>query len=210
MHREPNEAEGEVVRRQRLTPEQRVPQILDAALGEFSRCGYAATRMDDIAGRAGLSKGGLYAHFESKDAILKALLDRSLAVPDWSAMPRPDAEAGIREVAQWIVDRLYETLVSPDRVAVLRILIAERERVPLRVDEWRESVTTMRTQQIAALIDECLRASGRQDSVLARSPWLALSPVMHVLMWQTVFGSETSPDGDFRQAHIDLLCELLA
>ena len=55
--------------RQRLTPEERVPLILDAALEEFSRRGFVGARMDDIARRCGLSKGGLYAHFDGKDAI---------------------------------------------------------------------------------------------------------------------------------------------
>ena len=52
--------------RRRLTPQVRMAQILDAALAEFSERGYAATTMDDIARRSGLSKGGLYAHFASK------------------------------------------------------------------------------------------------------------------------------------------------
>lgn len=44
--------------RQRLPPEVRALQILDAALVEFSERGFAATRMEDIARRCGLSKGG--------------------------------------------------------------------------------------------------------------------------------------------------------
>ena len=52
----------------------RVGQILDAALQEFSAAGYAGARMDDIAARAGLSKGGLYAHFASKEEVFEALL----------------------------------------------------------------------------------------------------------------------------------------
>ncbi|RTL42051.1 MAG: TetR/AcrR family transcriptional regulator, partial [Rhodocyclaceae bacterium] len=44
--------------RKRLTPATRIPLILDAALAEFSAHGYSATRFDDIANRAGLSKGG--------------------------------------------------------------------------------------------------------------------------------------------------------
>ena len=56
-------------------------QILDAALEEFAERGFAATTMDDIARRCGLSKGGLYAHFAGKDLIFEALLHRSLGSP---------------------------------------------------------------------------------------------------------------------------------
>ena len=196
-------------RRLRLAPEARVPLILDAALEEFSRRGFSAARMDDIAQRCGLSKGGLYAHFDSKDAIFKALLDRTLHRTDWARMPQLAAGAGTRAVAEWIVDHLRAALLAPDVITLLRLLIPERERVPLRVDEWK-NLTQLNTQHMTAVISENLKASGRQDSVLARHPWLALSPMVHVLLWHAVFGEGSDPDPDFHKAHVDMLCELLA
>ena len=196
-------------RRLRLAPEARVPLILDAALEEFSRRGFSAARMDDIAQRCGLSKGGLYAHFDSKDAIFKALLDRTLHRTDWARMPQLAAGAGTRAVAEWIVDHLRAALLAPDVITLLRLLIPERERVPLRVDEWK-NLTQLNTQHVTAVISENLKASGRQDSVLARHPWLALSPMVHVLLWHAVFGEGSDPDPDLHQAHVDMLCELLA
>lgn len=209
MASENNKLPADATRRQRLTPQERVPQILDAALAEFSRRGYAATRMDDIARRSGLSKGGLYAHFDSKSTIFKALLDRALLEVDWGGESQPAAGASTRAVAEWIVDRLHHTLLAQGSVAILRLLVAERERVPLRVDEWRQSVVGLRMQQVAELIGGRLSASGHHDSVLARHPWLTLSPVIHVLLWQAVFGEGGHPDPAYRQAHVDMLCELL-
>lgn len=63
-------------RRQRLPAAVHTKQIRDAALAEFSRQGYTAARMEDIAQAARLSKGGLYAHFPSKKALLQTLLVR--------------------------------------------------------------------------------------------------------------------------------------
>ena len=101
--------------RQRLPPEVRVLQILDAALVEFSERGFAAARMDDIARRCGLSKGGLYAHFAGKEEVFEALLTRSLAPPDFGQMPV--LGNGIRPLAQWVVDKLYDSLGRPGAVA---------------------------------------------------------------------------------------------
>lgn len=50
--------------------------VLEAALGLFSRQGYRATSMRDIAARAGLSTGNVYHHFKDKDAIFRELIDR--------------------------------------------------------------------------------------------------------------------------------------
>ncbi|MFA7436934.1 TetR/AcrR family transcriptional regulator [Castellaniella sp.] len=196
--------------RLRLTPEERVPQILDAALAAFSRQGFAATRMDDIARQAGLSKGGLYAHFDSKDAIFKALLDRSLNRMRWEDMPQLAAGASSRAVAEWVVNQLDATVLAPDTVAIVQLLIPERARVPLRVNEWKNSVGHLRATQVAGLIAKNLASGPLRGSVLARHPWLALSPAIHVLLWRVLFGPDSAPDPDFRQAHIDLLCELLA
>ena len=53
--------------------EERTPEILDAALACFAEKGFAATRMEDIAARAGITKGTIYLYFESKEAVFKAL-----------------------------------------------------------------------------------------------------------------------------------------
>lgn len=54
--------------------EERKSQILEAAIEVFARLGFHQSRMEDIAGQAGLSKGALYLYYKSKDAIVSALL----------------------------------------------------------------------------------------------------------------------------------------
>lgn len=56
--------------------EKRKVQILEAAAKVFARLGFERARVDDIAGEAGLSKGTLYWYFDSKDAIIIAILDQ--------------------------------------------------------------------------------------------------------------------------------------
>ena len=58
----------------------RQERILDAALDVFAARGYQATTVDDVAGAARTSKGGIYFHFPGKDAIFLALLDRSASL----------------------------------------------------------------------------------------------------------------------------------
>lgn len=193
----------------RLTPQERVPLILDAALHEFARRGFAGTRMDDIAARCGLSKGGLYAHFKSKDAIFEALLDRTLQRIDWGQMPQLAAGASVRELAEWVVDRLHQVLLTHESVVMLRLMIPEREHVPEHNAQLVDRLLRLRGEQAEVLIGQNLAAANRQDNVLARHPWLVLSPLMHTLLWKALFGDATAPDPDFRQAHVDMICALL-
>lgn len=53
-------------------------RILNAALGLFARHGYAATSVRMIAGEAGISQGLLYNYFDGKDALLRAIFERSM------------------------------------------------------------------------------------------------------------------------------------
>lgn len=74
--------------RTRAPREVRRAQILDAALRCFSASGYHAASMDDLVRASGLSKGSLYWHFESKEEVFLALVDRFLEdyFADWDAL----------------------------------------------------------------------------------------------------------------------------
>ena len=56
--------------------DERIPQILEAALKVFNRKGLAASRMEDIARQAKLSIGGVYWYYKSKDDVVLAIMDK--------------------------------------------------------------------------------------------------------------------------------------
>ena len=179
------------VGRRRLAPQVRIAQILDAALAELSERGFAATTMDDIGRRCGLSKGGLYAHFASKDLIFEALLHRSLALPEWQDAPAPPLEAGTRVFAQWLVDRLYAGLLErPAAVATLRLLAAERGRARDLVELWERNVVRPNIDMLGDMLRAHTAQHGLPQSVVVREPWLVLAPVMHALLTQMILGRD--------------------
>ena len=75
---EGTEAEGAPRRRKRLKPEERQAQILAAAEELFGQHGYWGTSLQDIANRCRFTVTGVLYHFESKKALLRALLELSL------------------------------------------------------------------------------------------------------------------------------------
>src|SRR5579872_4279760 len=54
--------------------------IIDAALDEFIARGFTATRLDDVAKRAGVAKGTIYLHFKDKESMFEELI-RTALVP---------------------------------------------------------------------------------------------------------------------------------
>lgn len=196
--------------RLRLPPAVRSQQILDAALAVFAERGYAAARMDDIALRSGLSKGGLYAHFASKDEVFEALLSRVLVAPELGEPPA--AALGAAALVDWLLDALDTSFRRPDLCAVLRLLVAEAERVPAMVGRWRSAVIEPFLAAVGQLLARHL-GEQRPDAaapLLAREPWLALSPAVHALLMQLVLpGDLLYPPERVRQAHRELLLLVL-
>ena len=65
-------------RKQRRAPDKRPGEILEAALALFVEKGFAATRLDDVAARAGLSKAAIYLYFEDKTALFKGVVRQAI------------------------------------------------------------------------------------------------------------------------------------
>lgn len=194
----------------RLPPAVRVGQILDAALQEFSQAGYAGARMDDIALRAGLSKGGLYAHFDSKEAVFEALLERHLSPPRLDIEAVVDGAASPRQLAERIVNHLYLSLGNPAMLSTMRLLLAEGGRVPHLAARWRLETAAAQHADIAALLERARARGLCADCVGLEHPWLLLSPIVHTLVTSVLLGPDERIDlSERRQAHVALICELL-
>jgi AcrR family transcriptional regulator len=100
--------------RWRRLPEERPAHILSAALESFVQKGFAATRLEDVAQRAGISKGTLYLYFDSKEALLEAVVHENIVPFVERAERRMDEYQGssrdlIAELAHGWWDAMYET-----------------------------------------------------------------------------------------------------
>lgn len=105
--------------------------ILDAAQACFLEHGFANTSMDMVAATACVSKATIYAHFQSKDELFGAIIQRrcddqaeglgTLAVDD-----RLDARASLTEIAS----KLMSMLMKPQVLGIYRMVIAETARYP--------------------------------------------------------------------------------
>lgn len=113
----------------------REQQILDAALLVFARRGFAATRMDDLVLASGLSKGALYWYFESKEALILALLKRLLAVQLQHLQQLSGADGSVRDRLLLFAQQFSEALAYlPD----LTSLLLEFYALAARQDEARQ------------------------------------------------------------------------
>lgn len=189
--------------------DQRPSEILSAALACFSEKGFAATRMDDIARRAGISKGTIYLYFESKEAVFKALAQRMVGsrMGEIGALlqefqgPTPDL---LRLVLGTV-----GSIVSTSDVAVLpRMVLAEAGNFPELAQHWRREVVDRGLALWEAIIRRGQARGEFRDIEPAHAARLCIAPMIIVALWRSIFGRFDDTPYDTQgliEAHIDVL-----
>lgn len=198
-------------KRIRLRPEVRREQILDATLKEFSAHGYAATSLETIARRAGLSKAGLYAHFTGKEQLFEALLMKVL-VPAYIGMnPAGSQDESLAHIIDVYIENIYGRLEDPTYIAVARLVIAEGGRAPHLIARWRNEVLTPYLEQQQQSINTCVQRGIARPSVLTANYSLILAPAVFASLWRFI-SDESSSRHDLpalKEAHRQFLLEAL-
>eukprot|EP01035_Chromulina_nebulosa_P002855 gene2855-3897_t len=125
----------------RRRAEARPDEVLDAALALFIEKGFAATRVEDIASRAGLSKGAVYLYFPSKEAILEGLVKRAVVPIADNALGFIENYVGDpRLVITTVMKMIAARLADPALVAIPRLLIREMIHFPEFAQMYRREV----------------------------------------------------------------------
>lgn len=173
----------------------RPDEILDAALDVFIETGFDAARMEDIAARAGISKAGVYLYFDSKVALLKALISREVApVTARAAMlaqaGTADPEATIRLVVQTMVG----VMMQPRVFAIPRLMFAISNRFPEIAEFYRTEVL----EQGIAAMKQLVAAGTASGAFRTVDPDLAIrsiiGPMIFTAIWHHVLNGD--PDRD--------------
>lgn len=124
----------EPVARRRLSEADRTRLLREAAADVFLRDGYAATRMDDVARAAGMSKRTLYQHYPSKEALFEVVMEDCFApcAVDTAMEYHPDLASALRGMLEPVIRHLLE----PRQVEAIRVVIAEVQRSPELADAF--------------------------------------------------------------------------
>jgi AcrR family transcriptional regulator len=138
--------------------ETRKQEILAAATAVFAQKGFAGASMDDIVQASGLSKGGLYWHFKSKDDLIAAILsqffDQEMAALDALLQTAGTAPQKLQQLGQQIiadVSQMSELLtISLEFYA----LAARRQSVRLELQRYFQQYGNTLATLIRAGIDE--------------------------------------------------------
>jgi len=137
-------------------------KILDAALEIFARDGYAGTNIKDIAGSVGIVKSALYKHFESKEAIWDAVMDRIAAQYETQVAlldKRSDMPKTPTELMEFTRNMLEFTLHDKRVVQARKVITTEQYRDE-KTKEYANKYFLYRNEEMFSSIFKAMMESG--------------------------------------------------
>ncbi|MGH7043066.1 MAG: TetR/AcrR family transcriptional regulator [Acetobacteraceae bacterium] len=188
-------------------------EILTAALALFAERGFAATRLEDVARRAGISKGTIYLYFPTKEDLFRAVVRRDL-LPNLAAM-EAQAEAHQGTAATLLADLATTMLrrLDGELAAIPKLVLTESGNFPALARFYAEEVAARGMRLIAGVLARGVaRGEFRPIDVAAVVP-LVVAPILLAMLWRTSIGRHTALAVDpaaLLKAHLDLLLRGLA
>lgn len=180
--------------------------ILTAALAEFSAQGFTATRLDDVARRAGIAKGTIYLYFRDKESLFQELIRTRLSPIVGTIEALRDADVPVRALADQLVELFVREVFGTQRKDVIRLMIAEGPRFPKLAEFYYREVLS---RIIAALRTLLKRAHERGEvgsDAVVRFPQLIAAPGLVAVVWSGLFDRFEPLDvRAMMKAHVDLL-----
>ncbi|MEL6862303.1 MAG: TetR/AcrR family transcriptional regulator [Pseudomonadota bacterium] len=181
--------------------------VLDAALRVFSRVGFAAAKMDDVAEEAGVSKGTVYLYFDSKEQLFEEVVKATM-VPILN-----QGVANLAEPGKTATERLkrhlkffYSKILDSDRRNVMRLIMAEGPNFPHLAEFYHANILSRGHGLIRAIIEDGVERGefrNMPDHGLAQN---VVAGALVAGVWKLVFDQFQPLDLDaYFDTHIDLI-----
>lgn len=148
-------------------PDERPAEILKAAREVFGRHGLAGARLEEVAERAGISKGTIYLYFENKDALFRAVVRETVAPLE--SLLRAERPGSASERLERLARDAWTYLRTPAFQSVYRLVLGELDRFPDLARYYAEQFSGKVSAGLARIVREGV-ASGEfrpQDPVLS-------------------------------------------
>lgn len=177
----------------------RPAEIVVAALAVFSEKGFAAARLDDIAARAGVSKGALYLYFETKQELFTAVV-RAAVTPNLDVIEQvaKTVDLPFAQLARMLLTQAAEVLSTTSIGSVAKMVIAESGNFPDLARVWHDEVVSRALGVVTGVIE---RAQGRGEVMPGDPRYHAFSmiaPMLLGVIWREVLMPVGAPAVDLR------------
>lgn len=199
-------------RKARRRKEARPAEIMTAGLTAFAAKGFAATRLEDVADAAGVSKATIYLYFESKADLLKAILRETIS-PHMGEIEAAleTYEGSSNELLRLLYARATTVIAMPMVRSILKLIISESGNFPDIVEFYRTEVAFRGLHAIARLLERGVKRGEFRPCDPVMTAQSVIFPILMNAVAIEVFG----PRAEFDQkklfpSHIEFALRGLA
>jgi AcrR family transcriptional regulator len=187
---------------------ERPKEILEAAFEEFSRNGYAAATLEQVAERAGVTKGTIYVYFDSKEHLFISMVrDFTKATLDTVIEMFERHEGSTADLLRAQFSFIYEHIVGDRRRReVLRMLIAEASRFPALADRYHDEIHRPCLDLLQRAIQRGIDRGEIRRSAIIECPQVIIAPIALVDLWMIMYDTRQPLDlKAYFNAHLELV-----
>ena len=200
--------------RWRRRKQARPAEIAAAALDEFIERGFAAAKLDDVAKRAGVSKGTLYLYFKSKEDLLKGAISE-LAAPNVARMETFVAaySGAMRDLLRQVLVTMVREFLSQPIARLPKLMVAEAANFPDVARHLHETVIERALDLYRQILTRGIDAGEFRAVDVNATAYLFQSQLLFLALWTHTLAPATGVRLDpehYTTAVIDILLHGLA
>ncbi len=187
--------------------EDRPAEITAAAMHTFAEKGFAATKVADVAKRAGVSKGLLYLYFKTKEDLFKAVV-RSFIFPMIENLTDTveNTDLGAEEFIRGPLLKFAKSVPNSPAKFLVRLLVAEGPKHPDLVTWYWENVASKGIGAIRTVVKKGVESGEFRSNAFTELPHIFATPVIFSILWKILFEEHDSLDTDkLIEEHFELI-----
>ena len=174
--------------------EARPGELLAAALELFVEKGFAATRAEEIAKRAGVSKGTLFLYFSSKEELFKAVVRENISgrFPEWQAQFE-SFEGSTSDLLRYAMTSWWSLVGDTPAAGISKLMMSEASNFPDLAAFYEREVIEPGDALIQRILVRGMQRGEFRSIDLKYGSYTVLAPMLFLAMWKRSFGSNVSP-----------------
>jgi AcrR family transcriptional regulator len=170
--------------------EARPQELLDAALELFVEKGFAATRSDEVAVRAGVSKGTLYLYYPSKEELLKAVIQQNLSqLLAESSGIADEFEGPTTELLAFLMNAWWERVGNTPAGGIHKIMMSEVRNFPEIAQFYREEVIQPATDLLVRTLKRGVERGEFREVPYDEVTHVLFAPLIFMALHKHSFGA---------------------
>ncbi|MEY4122627.1 MAG: hypothetical protein RLZZ457_1465 [Pseudomonadota bacterium] len=170
--------------------EARPGELLDAALDLFVEKGFSATRVEEVAARAGVSKGTLFLYFPSKEDLFKAVVRENIAkqFPTWNEEFNT-FEGSSADMLRYAMVSWWERIGKTRASGITKLVMSEAQNFPELASFYREEVIQPGHALIHRILSRGVASGEFRQLDTEQAVHVVIAPMIFLMMWKHSMGA---------------------